>query len=67
MLWRQWADKLSYRDMAEIAWELGVLVAPCTILRWVVRYSEEFAKRWLHFEQRSDEHRPENFIHVHAA
>ena len=44
--------KLSYRDMAEIAWELGVLVAPCTILRWVVRYSEEFARRWLHFEQR---------------
>jgi transposase-like protein len=44
--------KLSYRDIAEIAWELGVLVAPCTILRWVVRYSEEFAKRWLHFEQR---------------
>ncbi len=26
--------------------------APCTILRWVVRYAEEFAKRWLHFEQR---------------
>ena len=44
--------KLSYRDLAEIAWELGVSVAPCTILRWVVRYSEEFAKRWLHFEQR---------------
>ena len=44
--------KLSYRDLAEIAWELGVSGAPCTILRWVVRYSEEFAKRWLHFEQR---------------
>ena len=44
--------KLSYREMAEIAWELGVMVAPCTILRWVVRYGEEFAKRWLHFEQR---------------
>lgn len=29
--------KLSYRDMAEIARELGVLVAPSTILRWVVR------------------------------
>lgn len=25
---------------------------PGTILRWVVRYSEEFNKRWLHFEQR---------------
>ena len=44
--------KLSYRDLAEIAWELGVSGAPCTILRWVVRYSEEFAKRWLPFEQR---------------
>ena len=43
--------KLSYRDMAEIALELGVNVAPCTILRWVVRYAEEFAKRWLCFEQ----------------
>jgi transposase-like protein len=28
--------KLSYRDMAEIAWELGVLVAPSTIMRWVI-------------------------------
>src|SRR3954453_16788459 len=44
--------KLSYRDMAEIAWELGVSVALSTILRWVVRFSEEFAKRSLHFEQR---------------
>jgi len=44
--------KLSYRELAEIAGELGVSVAPGTILRWVVRYSEEFAKRWLHFEQR---------------
>lgn len=25
--------QLSYRDLAEIAWELGVLVAPSTILR----------------------------------
>jgi transposase-like protein len=44
--------KLSYRDMAEIAWELGVSVSPSTILRWVVRYAEEFANRWLAFEQR---------------
>jgi transposase-like protein len=36
--------KLSYRDMAEIAWELGVLVAPSTILRWVVRYAEAFSR-----------------------
>ena len=44
--------KLSYRDMAEIAWEVGVSVSPSTILRWVVRYAEEFANRWLAFEQR---------------
>jgi DDE domain len=43
--------KLSYRDVAEIAWEMGILVAPSTILRWVVRYAEEFARRWCRFER----------------
>jgi transposase-like protein len=43
--------KLSYRDMAEIAWELGVLVAPSTILRWVVRCAEEFSRLWHPFER----------------
>jgi transposase-like protein len=43
--------KLSYRDMAEIAWELGVLVAPSTILRWVVRYAEDFNRLWRSFER----------------
>jgi transposase-like protein len=43
--------KLSYRDMAEIAWELGVLVAPSTILRWVVRYAEDFSRLWRRFEK----------------
>ena len=38
--------KLSYRDLAEIMAELGVCVAPSTILRWVVRYSTEFVKWW---------------------
>jgi hypothetical protein len=37
--------RLSYRDVASIAAELGVAVAPTTILRCVVRYAEEFA-RW---------------------
>src|SRR4051812_9775460 len=46
------AFKLSYREMAEIVRELGITVAPSTILRWVIRFSEEFAKRWLYFEQR---------------
>jgi transposase-like protein len=43
--------KLSYREMAEIARELGVLVAPSTILRWVVRYAEEFSRLWQRFER----------------
>ena len=38
--------KLSYREMAELAWELGVCVAPSTILRWVIRYVPEFEKHW---------------------
>ena len=40
--------KLSYRDLAELARELGVSVAPSTVLRWVVRYVPEFEKCWLH-------------------
>jgi transposase-like protein len=43
--------KLSYREMTEIARELGVLVAPSTILCWVVRYSEAFSRLWQQFEQ----------------
>ena len=43
--------KVSYREMAEIARELGVLVASCTILRWVVRYSEVFSRLWQRFER----------------
>ena len=33
-------------DLAELARELGVSVAPSTILRWVVRYVPEFEKCW---------------------
>ena len=44
--------KLSYRDVAETAWELGVWVAPSTIVRWVIRCAEEFARRWQPFERR---------------
>jgi transposase-like protein len=43
--------KLSYRDVAEIAWVMGILVAPSTILRWVIRYAEEFGRRWHAFER----------------
>ena len=42
--------RLSYRDLASIAAELGVSVARSTILRWVVRYTEEFVRRWEPFE-----------------
>src|SRR5215813_1410052 len=42
--------RLSYRDLASIAAELGMAVAPSTILRWVVRYAEEFARRRETFE-----------------
>jgi transposase-like protein len=42
--------RLSYRDLASIAAEFGIAVAPSTILRWVVRYSEEFVRRWDPFE-----------------
>ena len=42
--------RLSYRDLASIAAELGIAVAPSTILRWVVRYTGEFVSRWDPFE-----------------
>src|ERR1700761_6346152 len=42
--------KLSYRDLAQIMGELGIRVAPCTILRWVIRYSVDLAEAWLPYE-----------------
>ena len=42
--------RLSYRDLASIAAELGIAVAPSTILRWVIRYTGEFVRRWEPFE-----------------
>jgi transposase-like protein len=42
--------RLSYRDLASLVAELGIAVAPSTILRWVVRYAQEFANRWAQFE-----------------
>jgi transposase-like protein len=38
--------KLSYRDLAKMMSELGTSIARCTILRWVVRYSADFAQYW---------------------
>ena len=40
--------KLSYRDLAQIMGQMGVTVAPCTILRWVIRYSPDLAECWRH-------------------
>ena len=42
--------RLSYRDLASIAAELGIAVAPSTILRWVIRSAGEFVRRWAPFE-----------------
>jgi transposase-like protein len=42
--------RLSYRDLASIAAEMGIAVSPSTILRWVVRYTGEFVSRWARFE-----------------
>ena len=33
--------KLSYRDLAQTMGQRGVTITPCTILRWVIRYSTE--------------------------
>lgn len=42
--------RLSCRDLSSIAAEMGVAVAPSTILRWVIRISDEFARRWEPFK-----------------
>jgi hypothetical protein len=41
----------SYRDLVQIPGQMGVAVAPCTILRRVVRYSPDFAECWRHLEK----------------
>ena len=43
--------KLSYRDVSRIMYELGIAVAPCTILRWVVRYSMELTHRCRQYQK----------------
>src|SRR5580698_730334 len=43
--------KLSYRDLSRIMYELGIAVAPCTILRWVVRYSIELTHRCQQYQK----------------
>src|SRR3954447_21350659 len=43
--------KLSYRDLALMMGQLGISVAPATILRWVIRYSVDFAESMRPFEK----------------
>jgi transposase-like protein len=44
------STRQAYRDLASIAAELGIPIAPSTILRWAVRYTEEFVRRWEPYE-----------------
>jgi transposase-like protein len=41
--------RLSYRDLAAMMAECGVMVSHTTILRWVLRYVPEFEKRWARY------------------
>jgi DDE domain len=41
--------RLSYRDLAAMMAERGIVVSHTTILRWVNRYVPEFEKRWNRF------------------
>jgi transposase-like protein len=41
--------RLSYRDLAAMMAERGIVVSHTTILRWVIRYVPEFEKRWNRF------------------
>ncbi len=43
--------KLSYRDRSALLAELGVVVAPCTILRWVVADAETLVRRVPPYEE----------------
>lgn len=41
--------RLSYRDLAEMMADRGVLVTHTTIMRWVFRYVPEYERRWARF------------------
>jgi transposase-like protein len=41
--------RLSYRDLAAMMTERGIVVSHTTIMRWVLRYVPEFEKRWARF------------------
>jgi transposase-like protein len=41
--------RLSYRDLAAMMAERGIVVSHTTILRWVLRYVPEYERRWARF------------------
>jgi transposase-like protein len=41
--------RLSYRDLAAMMAERGIVVSHTTIMRWVLRYVPEFEKRWARY------------------
>lgn len=41
--------RLSYRDLAAMMAERGVVVSHTTIMRWVLRYVPEYERRWSRF------------------
>ena len=43
--------KLSYRDLALMLGQMGVSVAPSTLLRWVIGYSVDFSECWRPYEK----------------
>jgi transposase-like protein len=43
--------KLSYRDLAAMMAERGVVVSHTTIMRWVISYAPEFEERWSRFSR----------------
>ena len=38
--------RLSYRDLADMMAERGIVVSHTTIMRWVLRYVPEYERRW---------------------
>ena len=43
--------RLSYRDLAAMQAERGIIVSHTTIMRWVLRYVPEYEVRWARFAQ----------------
>jgi transposase-like protein len=41
--------RLSYRDLAAMMAERGIVVSHTTIMRWVLRYVPEFERRWARY------------------